>query len=141
MMRFIPPRLRMPVRVLIIGSAATVFAVILYGWVAALYLGPFVLVGAAGWYVMGGRDSDLGAVTRYQLDERQVYRQLQMQALVGKVMTAAAVIAYFVALAVKATLWPFAIFIALPCLAGLAGWVIYREHGDARNDDVDVRHA
>ena len=137
MMKSIPPRLRKPVQMIVVGAAATVFAVALYGWVAALYLGPFVLVAAAGWYMVGRRDSDLAAMARRQVDERQAYRQLKMQALVGKVMTVAAVVAFLIAIAVKATLWPFFVFVALPGLAGLAGWVIYREHGEGREQQVE----
>ena len=140
MLKFLPPRLRMPVRLLVVGAIAIGIGVAVYGWSTVPVVGPFVLVAAAGYYVVGGRDSDAGALVRGQADERQAYRQLQMQALVGKVMTAAAVIAYFAALVVKATLWPFALAIAVPVLTMLAGRVIYREHGDGQ-DDMDVKHA
>ncbi len=98
----------------------------------ARYLVPFILAAAAGYYAWAGRDTDMAAVIRHQADERQAYRQLEMQALVGKVMSVAAVVAYLAAFAVKATLWPFAIFVALPGLTLFAGWVIYREHGDGQ---------
>jgi putative transcriptional regulator len=32
----------------------------------------------------------------------------------------------------KATLWPFAIFVAVPGVAFLLGWVVYRERNDGR---------
>ena len=57
-----------------------------------------------------------------------------MQALVGRVMSGGAAVAYLVAFAAKTTLWPFAIFLALMVVALLAGWVITRERGDARDD-------
>jgi hypothetical protein len=52
-----------------------------------------------------------------------------MQPLVRKVMSVAVVVAYLVAFAAKATLWPFGILLALPVLTLFAGWVIYHDHG------------
>jgi hypothetical protein len=66
---------------------------------------------------------------RHQVDERQRYRQLKMQALIGRVMGVGAAVAYLAAFAAKSTLWPFAVFLALFVVALLTGWVIYREPG------------
>ena len=93
-------------------------------------LGPVIVVGGVGYYVWSGRDSDSAAMLRRQVDERQAYRQLKIQALVG----GGAAVAYLAAFAAKATLWPFVIFLALFVVALLAGWVIYRERGDGRDD-------
>ena len=71
---------------------------------------------------------------RYQTDERQAYRQLKIQAVVGRVMSGGASIAFLAAWAAKATLWPFEIFLALFVVALIAGWVITRERGDVRDD-------
>jgi hypothetical protein len=140
MMKFVPPRLRMPARMIVFGSAAVVIAVIAYGWVSVLFLVPFILAAAAGYYLWGGRDSDTAAMIRQQTDERQQNFQLKVQALIGRVMSAAAAVAYLVAVAVKATIWPFAIFVALPALSLFAGWVIYREHGGGRDSSSGVEN-
>ncbi len=66
-----------------------------------------MLVVAAGLWLVAGRDSDAGAITRRQVDERQAWQRLQVQALVGRVLAVAVAIAYLVAVAGKATLWPF----------------------------------
>jgi hypothetical protein len=53
-----------------------------------------------------------------------------MQALVGVVMTAAAMVAFLVAIVAKAPTWPFVIFIIIPGITFPAGFLIYRERGD-----------
>jgi hypothetical protein len=71
---------------------------------------------------------------RQQLDERQAYRGLKIQAVVGRVMSIGTSVAFLAAWAAKATLWPFEIFLALFVVGLLAGWVITRERGDGRDD-------
>jgi hypothetical protein len=118
------------------GVVLCTVAVSVDGWSAALYLGPAVLVAAAGYYLWAGRDSDMAAMLRRQDDERQAYRRLRIQALVGRVMGGATSVAYLVAFAAKATLWPFALFLALQAAALLAGWVIYRERDGAAGNSL-----
>ena len=134
MMRSIPPRLRTPLIGLVGGAVIAAVAVAAYGWGSLLHLGPVIVLGPALYYVWGGRNSDSAAMIRYQTDERQAYRQLKIQAVVGRVMSGGASIAFLVAFAAKATLWPFEIFLALFVVALIAGWVITRERGDARDD-------
>jgi len=141
MMRSIPPRLRTPLITLVGGAVCAAVAVAAYGWGSLLHLGPVTILGPALYYVWGGRNSDSAAMIRYQVDERQAYRQLKILALVGRVMGGGAVVAYLVAFAAKATLWPFAIFLALFGVATLAGWVIYRERGDGRDDSPGSPHS
>jgi hypothetical protein len=131
MMKFLPPRLRAPVNMLVGGSVITVIGVIVNGWMAAAFLIPFVIICTAGYYVLGGGDSDLAAVFLGQGDERQSYRRLRMQALVGRVLSLAVAVISIVAVAVKATLWPVLVLVGLLPLTILAGWVIYREHPGA----------
>jgi hypothetical protein len=134
MMRSIPPRLRTPLIGLACGAVFAAVAAAAYGWGSLLRLGPVIILGPALYYVWGGRNSDSAAMIRYQADERQVYRQLKIQAVVGRVMSGGASIAFLAAWAAKATLWPFGIFLALFVVALIAGWVITRERGDGRDD-------
>jgi hypothetical protein len=129
MNRSIGPRLRTPLKMIAGGLVTMAITVAVYGWVTVAVLGPVVVIAAAGYYLWGGRDSDVGALIGHKADERQVNLQLKMQALVGKVMSVAVAVAYLVAFAVKATLWPFGILIALPALTLFAGWAIYRDRG------------
>jgi hypothetical protein len=140
MMSFIRPRLRVPVAVAVLGTAATAAVVVSQGWATGLYVEIAWVVLAAGYYVWGGKDSDVGAVIGSRADERQASLEMKVTALQGKVMTAAAVVAFLIAVAVKAAIWPFAVFVALAGLSGFAGWVIYREHGDDQDSDPNTEH-
>ena len=141
MMRSIPPRLRTPLITLVGGAVCAAVAVAAYGWGSLLHLGPVIILGPALYYVWGGRNSDSAAMIRQQLDERQAYRGLKIQAVVGRVMSGGASIAFLAAWAAKATLWPFEIFLALFVVALLAGWVITRERGDGRDDSPGSPHS
>jgi hypothetical protein len=130
MMRSIPPRLRSPLIMLVGGTGVDAVGVATWGWESLRSLGPVTIVCVAAYYVWAGRDNDSAAMLRHQVDERQAYRQLKIQALVGQVMGIGAGVAYLAALAARATLWPFEALLALFAVALLAGWVIYREPGD-----------
>ena len=84
MMRSIPPRLRAPLKMLVFGAVFAAVAVTAYGWGSLLHLGPVILAGPAVYYVWGGRNSDSAAMIRQQPDERQAYRGLKIQAVVGE---------------------------------------------------------
>jgi len=133
MMRSIPPRLRAPLMMLAFGAVFAAVAVAAYGWGSLLHLGPVIAAGPPLYYVWGGRNSDSAAMIRHQVDERQAYRGLKIQAVVGRVMSIGACVAYLAAWAAKTTLWPFEIFVALFAVALFAGWVITRERGDGRD--------
>jgi hypothetical protein len=133
MMRPIPPRLRAPLMMLAFGAVFAAVAVAAYGWVSLLHLGPVIAAGPAVYYVWGGRDSDSAAMVRHQVDERQAYRGLKIQAVVARVMSIGACVAFLAAWAARATLWPFEIFLALFVVGLVAGWVITRERGERRD--------
>jgi hypothetical protein len=134
MMRSIPPRLRAPLMMLVFGAVFGAVAVVGYGWGSLLHLGPVIAAGPVVYYVWGGRNSDSAAMIRRQVDERQAYRGLKIQAVTGRVMSSGASVAFLAAWAAKATLWPFEIFLALFFVGLVAGWVITRERGDGRDD-------
>jgi hypothetical protein len=136
MMGSIPPRLRAPVIMLAGGAVIAAVAVAAWGWGSLLSIGPVTLAAAAGYYVVAGRDSDFAAMLREQADERQAYRRLKIQALVGRITTLAASVAFLAAIAAKATLWPFYIFITVPAVTFLAGWLVYREHPGGREQQA-----
>ncbi len=130
MKRFVPPRLRAPMSIVAGGAVIASIAVPArgsHGWQTLLGIGLLTVVLAAGWYLAGARDSDFGAVLRDKADERQAYRRLKTQALVGIVMSAATGVVSLAALASRAPLWPFAILIFVPGVTFIAGWMIYRE--------------
>jgi hypothetical protein len=130
----IRPRLRAPIRILVVGAVITAVLIATRGWALPVYgvFMPFVILIAVGYYVWGGRDTDSAAALRRESDERQRYRRLKVQALVGRVTSVAAGIAYLVAVGVQATLWPFVIAVAVPVATALIGWFLYQHasHGD-----------
>jgi hypothetical protein len=137
--RPLPPRLRTPVRTLVAGTAVLIAGGVRYGWADVAYLAPVVLGVAAGYYVLGGRDSDLGDALRGQADERQALQRLKVQALTGRVMALAAVVAYIAATLAKATLWPYEVLIALVGASFFAGKLIYGERGGKHGEEGDAR--
>lgn len=134
MMRRVPPRLRAPLSILAGGAVIAAVVPPTHGWKPLLGLGLFTVLCAAGWYLAGGRDSDFGALMGDKADERQAYRRLKVQALVGIVMSVAVGVAYLAALAAKATIWPLGILIFVPGVTFIVGWAIYREPGGGRDE-------
>lgn len=139
MMRPVPPRLRAPLSMLVGGAVIAAIVVPAQGWNTLLSLGPLTVVLAAGWYLSGGRDTDFGALMRDKADERQDYRRLKTQALVGIVMSITVGVAYLAALAAKATLWPFEIIVFVPGVTFFIGWAIYREPGAGQDESPGHR--
>jgi hypothetical protein len=122
------PRLRTPALILALGAVALAVGGESYGFASAGYLAPIVIAIAVGYYVVAGRDSDAAALVRREVDERQDYQRLRVQALVGRALSLAVAIAYMVAVATKATLWPFAALLGVLALSFAAGWLFYGEH-------------
>jgi hypothetical protein len=141
MTRLIPPRLRAPAGLAVGGTVIAAALLASQGWAAAIPVEVVFVALATGYYVWGGKDTDLGAVIGSRADERQASMQMRVTALQGKVMTAAAIVAFLSAVAIKATIWPFAVFVALAGISGLAGWAIYREHDDGQDDGAGAEHA
>ena len=133
----LPPRLRVPVLFVAIGIAVLAGGGARYGWASAGYLAPIVIAVAVGYYLLSGRDSDAGALVRREVDERVVGQRLRVQALVGRVLSLAVAVAYSVAVAVKATLWPFAVLLAVLAVSFAAGWLLYGEHGPGPGNGQD----
>jgi hypothetical protein len=132
MKRSVPPRLRTPVKMAAGGAAVLAIGAAVHGWTTVVIVLPvvIVIVAVVGYYLWTGRDSDVAAVIRHQTDERQTILRLKMQALVGRVMSGAAVVAYLIASASKMTIWPFIVLVCLPAAALFIGWLIYGEHSN-----------
>jgi hypothetical protein len=144
MMTFLRPRLRAPASAVALGTVLAIVFGVSQGWVVAVITEGVFVAMAAGYYVWSGKDTDVGAVIGHRPDERQVSLLMKVTALQGKVLSAAAAIVFVIATVGRATIWPkvaiwpFAIPVVVAGLSGLAGWVIYREHGEADDDDEDA---
>jgi hypothetical protein len=123
----IPPRLRSATIMAVGGAIILVVVGAIHGWSAVGYIAPVVVLMVGGYYVWAGRDSDSAAVIRHETDERQTTIRLHVQALIGRVMSAAAALGYVVALIIHAPLWPFATFVLLPATTFLIGWLKYSD--------------
>jgi hypothetical protein len=135
MKRSIPPRLRAPA--LLAVGALVVLAIggATHGWASVAYVVPIPVVVVIALYISGGRDNDMGAAIRYELDERQAYERLKVQALVGRVLSLAVAVAYLVASAAKVALWPWAILLGLMVISFLVGRLVYGEHASRRRNN------
>jgi MFS family permease len=134
--RSISPRMRAPALLAIAGLVALVIGGATHGWASVADVAPILVLVVAAFFILGGRDSDPGAAIRRQLDERQAQQRLKVQALVGRVLSLAVAIAYIVASATSATLWPWAILLGLLVISFLAGWVVYGERGSRHSQDT-----
>ena len=108
------------------------------GWASLADVAPIPIVAIVALYVWGGRDSDAGALIRHELDERQAHQRLQVQALVGRVLSLGVALAYMIAVATKAKLWPWAILLGLMASAFVMGRLLYGEHGQRGTDENAV---
>ncbi len=134
-MKAMSPRLRAPA--LLTAGTVIVLAIggVTRGWTSVADVVPIPIVAIVALYVWGGRDSDAGALIRHELDERQAHQRLEVQALVGRVLSLAVALAYMIAVTTKATLWPWAILVGLMAAAFLIGRVLYGEHGHGDPDE------
>ena len=129
------PRMRAPLILLAAAVIAVIAGGTTYGWSSVLYVVPILAVVVLVPYLLSGRDSDVGASLRRQVDERQQLQQLKVQALVGRVLSVAVVVGYAVALATDSLLWPWAVLLGVVAVAFLGGWIIYGERGSTGDEE------
>lgn len=122
------PRLRAPALLAVLSVIPLAIGAATYGWSSLADIVPVVLVVIAALYLWSGRDTDTGALLRREPDERQIHQRLQVQALVGRVLSGAVALAYLIAVAANATLWPWAAMLGVVLVAFVAGRVLYGEH-------------
>jgi hypothetical protein len=127
MMKTMTPRLRVPITMAILGTAIAIASGVSSGWTAALIVEAFVVVCTIGFYVLGGRDSDLGADIGSRADERQATIQLRASALTVSVTALVAVIGFVIQTARGANTSSFALFACVIAVTYLVGFVIYRD--------------
>jgi hypothetical protein len=121
------PRLMIPTIALIGGSAIALGTWIGAGWAAALGIETVSIVGAAAYYVLGGRDSDVGALIGSRPDERQLNISTRSTALAGIVLILVALGGVVVSSAVGGPGWVFLLFCVVGGFTYLAGLAIFRD--------------
>ena len=120
-------RLRAPLLMLALGTTTAAIFGVVQGWTSALGIEALVIVIAVAYYVVGGRDGDVSALVRREVDERQESVRTKAQALVGKVMSVAVVAAFLTAVAARASIWPFEILVILAGVSFFVGLAVYRK--------------
>jgi hypothetical protein len=110
-----------------VGGSLIAFASLLgSGWVAAISVEVVTVLATLGYYWLGGRDSDLGAMFGSRTDERQASIEMRATALAGNVMCVVAIVGFVIATARGDAVWPFALFSVVGAVSFLAGSVFFR---------------
>jgi hypothetical protein len=134
------PRLRAPAVMATGGSVIAAAVVIGQGWAAAVPVEAVTIAAAIGYYVLGGRGSDLGSIIGRRADERQESIRIRARALAAQVAGLAAIAGYVIELARGSAVWPFELFVAVLAGSFLAGLVIYRAGGAGPANGPDGEH-
>jgi hypothetical protein len=116
-----------PTVMAVLGTAIAIGSWIGQGWKAAIGVELVTVLAACGYFVLGGRDSDLGALFGAKADERQTSIGMRATALAGNVMVVVAIGGVVVATAVGSSAWPFFLFCAVGASAFLVGLFVYRD--------------
>jgi hypothetical protein len=121
------PRLVAPGVTVVLGSTIALGAWIGTGWGAALAVELVTVIAACGYYLLGGRDSDAGALFGSRPDERQASIGMRATALTGNVMILVAIGGVVVSTAIGTSAWPFFLFCSVGAATFLVGLVFYRD--------------
>ncbi len=119
-------RLRVPLVMIGCGTVIALAAIPNSGLYGAFVIEAISVAAAFGYYVLGGRDSDSGALFGSRADERQATIALRAAALTGQVMTLAAIAGFVIQTARGASTWPFALFAAISAISFVAGLSLAR---------------
>ncbi len=119
------PRLIVPGTMLVLGSLIALGSFIGAGWGAAVGIEAITIVAAVVYYVLGGRDSDVGALFGSRPDERQASINMKATALTGNVLILVAIGGVVVTSALAEPAWPFLLFGVVGGITYLIGLLIY----------------
>jgi hypothetical protein len=126
-------RLWTPAIAVLAGSAIAVAVGISQSWISALTSELVALGWAVSLYVIGGKDTDIGAAVGAQGDERQELVKLRAARLCLAVVVVAVVAGCLIAAAAKHAIWPFqagAVLIGVSYFYGLWFYGTGREEAD-----------
>jgi len=127
MIRWLPSRLQVPAVMAVGGSVLAVAFLVGTGWRAGLGVAAVTVVATAGYYLLGGRDTDGGALFGSRADERQTGISLRAAALAGNALVVVALGGVVVTAALGHLAWPFVLVCLVGVAAYLSGLVLYRD--------------
>jgi hypothetical protein len=121
-------RLVVPLTMASIGTALAIASWIGNGWASGLGVGLVTVVATIAYYVLGARDTDLGAMFGSRADERQITISTRATVLMANVLVITALGGAIISTAAGALVWPFLLFAALGGATYFAGLALYRNH-------------
>jgi hypothetical protein len=121
------PRLIVPAVMAVGGTALAIGSWIGAGWGAALGCELVTVIATCGYFALGGRDSDVGALIASKPDERQASIGMRAAALSGMTLVVVALGGVVIATAMGEFAWPFLLFSVVGGASYLVGLIIYRD--------------
>jgi hypothetical protein len=122
------PRMAVPLIMAAGGTAIAIATWIGAGWTGALGVELVTVVATIAYFVVGGRDSDLGALFGSRADERQITISMRATVLAANVLAVTAIGGVIITMAMGELVWPFLLFGVVGGLTYFAGLAIYRHH-------------
>ncbi len=98
------------------------------GWRGALSVEVVTVIATIAYFVLGGRDSDVGALFGSRADERQATINTRATVLTAHVLVLVALGGVLVSIAVGSLVWPFLLFGVVGGVTYVIGLVVYQRH-------------
>lgn len=126
MIKTMDRRLLVPATMAIGGSAIAIATWIGQGFGGALAVEIVTVVLTVGYFILGGRDSDFGAIFGSRPDERQATIDLRATAFTGLALSLLAIGGVIVTTAMGKLVWLFMLFAVVGGVAYVVGLLIFR---------------
>ena len=85
------PRLQVPATMAVLGTTIAIGSWIGSGWKSAVGIEIVTVVATVGYFILGGRDSDFGALFGSRPDERQISVSMRSTVLAANVLALLAI--------------------------------------------------
>jgi len=126
MIKTMHPCLQVPATMAVLGTAIAIGSWIGSGWKSAVGIEIVTVVATVGYFMLGGRDSDFGALFGSRPDERQISISTRATVLTANVIALLAIGGVIVSMAMGALVWPFLLFGVVGGITYVLGLLIYR---------------
>ncbi len=126
-------RLRAPLVTVGCGLAIAIAVAVAAGWAAAVPVAAICMVAALVYYMVGGTDSDVGALIGSRADERQSSVRLRVRAGAAVVLLVVGAIGGIVSASLARAAWPYAVTVSLGAFCFFVGLAAYGRGGRIRH--------
>jgi hypothetical protein len=110
----------------VLGTAIAIGSWVGSGWKSAVGIEIVTVVATVAYFMLGGRDSDFGALFGSRADERQISISMRATVLAANVLALLAIGGVVVSMAMGALVWPFLLFAVVGGITYFLGLLIYR---------------